>query len=182
MSTHGTSSSSISSNVDLFGEFDEICEVVEISTLRKTTQGDRLTLQESFQNVDELSRARRRPYSSLTRLHSFISDAELSFPNFHFHMSRQSRDLRRTKQQGFFFVSPFVLLLAYAWTMILCLCFCLWRSLSRRLDFIPLFCLLFSPYPYAYAVVWTRLKPRAEEKTKQRKILGVCFVFASPRG
>ena len=58
--------------------------------------------------------------------------------------------LAKTKQQ-FFFVSPFVLLLAYAWTMILCL----WRSLCRRLDFIPLFCLLFCPY--AYAIVWTRL-------------------------
>ena len=32
----------------LFWEFHGICEVVEISTLRKTTQGDRLTLRESF--------------------------------------------------------------------------------------------------------------------------------------
>ena len=30
--------------------------------------------------------------------------------------------LAKKKQQEFFFVSPFVLLLAYAWTMILCLC------------------------------------------------------------
>ena len=55
--------------------------------------------------------------------------------------------LAKTKQREFFFVSPFVLLLAYGWTMVLCL----WRSLCRRLDFIPLFC------PYAYAIVWTRL-------------------------
>ena len=48
--------------------------------------------------------------------------------------------LAKTKRE-FFFVGPFVLLLAYAWTMILCL----WRSLFRRLEFIPLF------YPYAYA-------------------------------
>ena len=54
--------------------------------------------------------------------------------------------LAKTKQQDFFFVSPFVLLLAYASTMILCLC--LWRSLCRRLDFIPLFCLLFCLYAY----------------------------------
>ena len=53
----------------------------------------------------------------------------------------------KTKQREFFFVSPFVLLLAYAWTMTLCL----WRSLCRRLDFIPLFCLLFCPYAYANA-------------------------------
>ena len=57
----------------------------------------------------------------------------------------------KTKQREFFFVSPFVLLFAYAWTMILCL----WRSLCHRLDLIPLFCLLFCPY--AYAIVWTRL-------------------------
>ena len=55
--------------------------------------------------------------------------------------------LTKTKQQEFFFVSPFVLLLAYAWTMILCL----WRSLCRSLDFIPLFFL----YAYAYAIVWS---------------------------
>ena len=36
------------------------------------------------------------------------------------------------------------------------ICLCLWRSLCRRLDFVPLFCLLF--YPYAYDIVWTRLK------------------------
>ena len=30
--------------------------------------------------------------------------------------------LAKTKQREFFFVSPFVLLFAYAWTMILCLC------------------------------------------------------------
>ena len=46
--------------------------------------------------------------------------------------------------------SLFVLLLAYAWTMILCLC--LWRSFCRRLDCIPLFCLLVFPYTYAYAI------------------------------
>ena len=61
--------------------------------------------------------------------------------------------LANSKQREFFFVSPFVLLLAYAWNMILCLL----RSLCRRLDFIPLFCLLFCPYAYAYAIVWTRL-------------------------
>ena len=51
--------------------------------------------------------------------------------------------LAKTKQREVFFVSPFVLLFAYVWTMILCL----WRSLWRRLDFIPLFYC-----PYAYAV------------------------------
>ena len=35
------------------------------------------------------------------------------------------------------------------------LCLCLWRSLCRRLDFIPLFS---CPYAYAYAILWTRLK------------------------
>ena len=65
------------------------------------------------------------------------------------------------EQREFIFVSPFVLLLAYAWTMIICLlenhpAYALWRSLCRRLDFIPLFCLLI--WPYAYAIVWTRLK------------------------
>ena len=59
--------------------------------------------------------------------------------------------LAKTKQQEFFFVSSFVRLLAHAWTMILCLC--LRRSLGRRLDFIPLFCLLFCPYAYAYSRV-----------------------------
>ena len=39
--------------------------------------------------------------------------------------------------------------------MFYALCLCLWRSLCRRLDFIPLFGLLF--FPYAYAIVWTRL-------------------------
>ena len=55
-----------------------------------------------------------------------------------------SLGLAKTKQREFYFVSAFVLHLAYAWTMILCLC--LWRSLCRLdwwLDFIPLFCLLF---------------------------------------
>ena len=47
-----------------------------------------------------------------------------------------------TKQREFFFVSSFVLLLAYASTMFLCLCIC--RSTCRRLDCIRLcfaFCL-----------------------------------------
>ena len=80
----------------------------------------------------------------------------------HKHKQRKQRmnsplRLEKTKQRDFFFVSPFVLLFAYAWTMILCLC--LWRSLCRRLDLIPLFCLLFFPYAYAYAyaIVWIRL-------------------------
>ena len=68
--------------------------------------------------------------------------------------------LAKTKQQEFFFVSSFFRLMAYAMTMILCLC--LWLSLCRRLDFIPLFCLLFCllfcPYAYAYAHKWTRTK------------------------
>ena len=65
--------------------------------------------------------------------------------------------LTEIKQQKFFFVSSLVQLFAYAWTMILCLC--LRRSLFRRIDFIPLFCLLFCPYAYAYAYVkvWIRL-------------------------
>ena len=58
-------------------------------------------------------------------------------------------ELEKIKQQEFFFVSPFVWFLAYAWTMILCLG--LRRSLYCRLDFIPLFCLLFCPYAYVYA-------------------------------
>ena len=62
--------------------------------------------------------------------------------------------LVKIKQQQFLFVSSFVRLLAYAWTMILCLW--LRRSLCRRLDFIPLFCHLFCPYAYVYAHVWTR--------------------------
>ena len=32
---------------------------------------------------------------------------------------------------------------------------CLWRSLCRRLDFVPLFCPY--AYAYAYAIVWTTL-------------------------
>ena len=67
--------------------------------------------------------------------------------------------LKKIKQREFFFVSSFVRLLAYAWTMILCL----WRSSCRRLDFIPLFCLLFCPYAYVYAHVWTRLKSPFEK-------------------
>ena len=44
----------------------------------------------------------------------------------HKHKQRKQRmnsplRLAKTKQQEFFFVSPFVLLFAYAWTMILCL-------------------------------------------------------------
>ena len=79
----------------------------------------------------------------------------------HKHKQRKQRmnsplRLAKTKQREFFFVSPFFLLFAYAWTMILCL----WRSLCRRLDLIPLFCLLFCPY--AYAIVWTRLKEESK--------------------
>ena len=51
--------------------------------------------------------------------------------------------LSNTKQREFFFVSSFVLLLAYASTMFLWLCLC--RSICRRLDCILLFCLLFVP-------------------------------------
>ena len=58
----------------------------------------------------------------------------------------------KIKQQEFFFISSFVQLFTYACTMILCL---RW-SLCRRLDFIPLFCLLFCPY--AYVQMWTKLK------------------------
>ena len=44
----------------------------------------------------------------------------------HKHKQRKQRmnsplRLAKTKQREFFFVSPFVLLFAYAWTMILCL-------------------------------------------------------------
>ena len=49
--------------------------------------------------------------------------------------------LAKIKQQDFFFVSSFVRLMAYAWTMILCLW--LRRSLCRRLDLITLFYLRF---------------------------------------
>ena len=51
--------------------------------------------------------------------------------------------LSNTKQREFFFVSSFVLLLAYASTMFLWLCLC--RSICRRLDCILFFCLLFVP-------------------------------------
>ena len=61
--------------------------------------------------------------------------------------------LAKIKQQEFFLVPSFVRLLAYTWTVILWLR----RSLCRRPDFIPLFFLLFCPYVYAYAHVWTRL-------------------------
>ena len=64
--------------------------------------------------------------------------------------SMTSLRLAKIKKE-FFFVSSFVRLFAYAWTMILCLR----RSLCRRLDFIPLFCLLFCLYAYAH--VWTVL-------------------------
>ena len=50
------------------------------------------------------------------------------------------QELVKIKQE-FSFVSSCVRLLAYSWTMILCLR--LRRSLCRRLDFIPLFCFLF---------------------------------------
>ena len=43
-------------------------------------------------------------------------------------------ELAKIKHQEFFFVSSFVRFLAYAWTMILCLC--LRRSLCHRLDFV----------------------------------------------
>ena len=85
--------------------------------------------------------------------------------------------LKKTKQQEFFFVSSSVRLLAYAITMILCLC--LWRSLCRRLDFIPLFCLLFSPHAYAYAHVWTRLNDRLIAETVQLNNRGGLLSIAS---
>ena len=92
--------------------------------------------------------------------HDSISISLVHTSRRHKHKQRKQRmnsplRLAKTKQREFFFVSPFVLLFAYAWTMILYLC--LWRSLCRRLDLIPLFCLLFCPYAYAYAIVWTRL-------------------------
>ena len=43
-----------------------------------------------------------------------------------------------------------------------------------RFDCIPLFCLLF--VLMLISLVWTRLKPRAEQKTKQRKILVVLYL------
>ena len=64
--------------------------------------------------------------------------------------------LVNTKQREFFSVSSFVLLLAYASTMFLCLCLC--RSICRRLDCIPLFCLLFVLMLLLMALVWTRRK------------------------
>ena len=48
-------------------------------------------------------------------------------------------------------------LLFGSWLMLMTLCLWLRRSLCRRLDFIPVFCLFFCPYAYAYAHVWTRL-------------------------
>ena len=62
--------------------------------------------------------------------------------------------LLKSKQPEFFFVLSFVRFLAYACTTILC--YWLRRSLCHRLDFIPLFCLLFRLYAYAYARVWIR--------------------------
>ena len=56
-------------------------------------------------------------------------------------------ELVKINEQELFFVSSFVRLLAYAWTTTLCLCLC------RRLEFIPLFCLLFCSNVYAYVHV-----------------------------
>ena len=88
---------------------------------------------------------------SLSLVHT--SDISISTRSIRKQSTTSPLGFAKTKQREVFFVSPFVLLLAYAWTMILCL----WRSLCRRLGFIPLFCLLFCPYAYAYAIVWTRL-------------------------
>ena len=73
------------------------------------------------------------------------SDISMSTRSIRKQSMTSSLGLAKTKQREIFIVSPFVLFLAYAWTMILCLS----RSLCRRLDFIPLFCLLFCPYAYA---------------------------------
>ena len=43
---------------------------------------------------------------------------------------------------------------------------CLWRSSCRRLDFTPLFCLVFCPYSYVH--VWTRPESLAKQKAEQR--------------
>ena len=59
--------------------------------------------------------------------------------------------LAKIKQQELFFILFFVQLFADTWTMTLSLR--LRRSFCRRLDFIPLFCLLFCLHAYAYAHV-----------------------------
>ena len=72
--------------------------------------------------------------------------------------------LAKIKQQEFFFVSSFVRLLIYTWTMILWLR----QSLCRMLDFIPLFCVLFCSYAYSH--VWTRLQvPSLDLTVRQNK-------------
>ena len=88
----------------------------------------------------------------LNRVHTSDISISISTRSIRKQSMTSPLGLAKTKQRECFFVSPFVLLLAYAWTMILCF----WRSLCRRLNFIPLFCLLFSPYAYAYAyaIVW----------------------------
>ena len=82
--------------------------------------------------------------------------------------------LVHTKQREFFFVLSFVLLLAYASTMFLCLSLC--RSICRRLHCIPLFCLLF--VLMLILLVWTRLYARLD--LRKYKLFELIFqdVFA----
>ena len=82
--------------------------------------------------------------------------------------------LVNTKQREFRkFVSSFVLLLAYASTMFLCLCL-ICRSICRRRHCIPLFCLLFVLMLMPLAC--TRLK-RFCYAPGHMQIHGVIFAF-----
>ena len=79
------------------------------------------------------------PSWPLSQVHT--SDISIRTSSIRKHSMTFPLGLTKIKQQESFFLSSFVRFLAYACTMILCLC--LRRSLCRRLDFIPLFCLLF---------------------------------------
>ena len=83
--------------------------------------------------------------------------------------------LSNTKQREFFFVSSFVLLLAYASTMFLWLCLC--RSICRRLDCILLFCLLFVPMFKSAAHERKRFANGLARQFAQLFLLVCCGVF-----
>ena len=85
--------------------------------------------------------------------------------------------LVNTKQREFFFVSSFVLLLAYASTMFLCLCLC--RSIFS--GFTAFLCFAFCLSSVMLMLSCERgYKPRAEQKTKQKKLSLFC-IYKSQR-
>ena len=61
-------------------------------------------------------------YSTLSVVHTRGMSMSISTRSIRKQGMTSPLGLAKKKQQEFFFVSPFVLLLAYAWTMILCLC------------------------------------------------------------